>query len=80
MSGNLKKLEKPISKTFGIFMKKTQEIAEEDNAKDLGAISVPVRMMRSYSSYGAFKIKDLQKKKVLMNFLIDGKELISVYS
>lgn len=59
-------------------MKKTQEVAIDDKEKDLEAISIPLRIVKSYSSYGTFQIKDLQKDKILINFRMGGRQLMPV--
>jgi len=59
-------------------MKQTQEIADEDKQKDLGPISIPLRIMKSYASYGTFQIKDLQKKKILIDFEMNKRHIMPV--
>lgn len=53
-------------------------MATEDREKGLDPPSIPMRIMKTYSSYGMFQIRELQRKNVIFNFRMNGRELPAV--
>jgi len=61
-------------------MKKTQQKADEDYHKGMDeANSIPIKLMKSFSPYGAFQVKDLKREGILLNFKMNGRSVMPVY-